>query len=89
MRKPSIGVSDQVRHKPGSTALEDGGRLEISDFRKMRGCTIIYVEKFKAPISCTNYRTADHAFVSHMQKTDYFMTWLKSCIKPHRRTGYI
>ena len=24
VRKPVFGVSDQVRHKPGSTAIEDG-----------------------------------------------------------------
>ena len=29
--KPVFGVSDQVRHKPGCTATEDGYRLEISD----------------------------------------------------------
>ena len=31
MRKPVLGVSDQVRYKPGLTATEDGQRLEISD----------------------------------------------------------
>ena len=31
LRKPVFGVSDQVRHKPGCTATEDGQRLEISD----------------------------------------------------------
>ena len=30
-RKPVFGVSDQVPHKPGCTATEDGYRLEISD----------------------------------------------------------
>ena len=29
MRKPVFGVSDQVPHKPGCTATEDGWRLEI------------------------------------------------------------
>ena len=29
-RKPIFGASDQVRHKPGCTASEDGWRLEIS-----------------------------------------------------------
>ena len=32
VRKPVFGVFDQVRHKPGCTATEDGWRLEISDF---------------------------------------------------------
>ena len=31
LRKPVFGVSDQVRHKPGCTATEDGYSLEISD----------------------------------------------------------
>ena len=30
-RTPVFGVSDQVKHKPGCTATEDGLRLEISD----------------------------------------------------------
>ena len=30
VRKPVFGVSDQVRHKPGCTATEDGEKLEIS-----------------------------------------------------------
>ena len=30
LRKPVFGVSDQVPHKPGCTAKEDGSRLEIS-----------------------------------------------------------
>ena len=31
LRKPVFGVSDQVRHKPGCTATEDGLKLEILD----------------------------------------------------------
>ena len=31
VRKPVFGVSDQVRHKPGCAATEDGLRLKISD----------------------------------------------------------
>ena len=31
VRKPVFGVSDEVRHKPSCTAIEDGYRLEISD----------------------------------------------------------
>ena len=30
--KTNVLVSHLVRHKPGCTALEDGKRLEISDF---------------------------------------------------------
>ena len=31
MRKPVLGVSDQVRHKLGCTATEVGQRIEILD----------------------------------------------------------
>ena len=31
VRKPVFGVSDQVPHKTGCTATEDGYNLEISD----------------------------------------------------------
>ena len=30
VRKPVFGVSDQIRHKPGCTATEDGSKPEIS-----------------------------------------------------------
>ena len=39
MRKTVFGVSDQVPHKPGCTATEDGLRLEISDL-KSRGIVL-------------------------------------------------
>ena len=45
MRKSVFRVSDQVQHKPGCTAKEDGCRLEISG-----DCTI-RVAKTKALIS--------------------------------------
>ena len=51
VRKPFFGVSDQVQHKPGCTATEDGLRLEISEFRKKRDWTIC-VAKTKVLISC-------------------------------------
>ena len=31
VRKPDFGVSDQVLHKPGCTASEDGKKPEMSD----------------------------------------------------------
>ena len=31
VRKPVFVVSDQVRHKPGCAATEDGKKLEFSD----------------------------------------------------------
>ena len=33
LRKPVIGVSDRIRHKPGCTTAEDGWRIEIPDLR--------------------------------------------------------
>ena len=49
-RKPVSGVSNQVPHKPGYTATEDGKRLEIFGFRKWRDCTI-FVASTKELIS--------------------------------------
>ena len=46
MRIPVFRVSDQVQHKPACTVTEDGYRLEISEFRKKRNCTI-YLAKTK------------------------------------------
>ena len=34
MRKPVFGISDQVQHKLGCTAIEDDERLEILDLRR-------------------------------------------------------
>ena len=45
MRKQVFGVSDQVLHKPGCTATEDGCRLEISYLGRVR------IAKTKALIS--------------------------------------
>ena len=36
MRKHFLGVSDQVPHKQGSTATDDGKMLEISDLGRRR-----------------------------------------------------
>ena len=49
VRKQTIWVSDQVRHKPGCTVTEEGKKLEILGFKK-RNCTIC-VAKTKALIS--------------------------------------
>ena len=51
MRKPVFGVSDQVPHKPGCTATEDGQRLQILDLGS-RGI-VLFVTKSKVLISCT------------------------------------
>ena len=51
MGKHVTGVSNQVRHKPGCKATEDGQRLENSDLGT-RGIVVFYVAKTKALISC-------------------------------------
>ena len=43
MRKPVFGVSDQVPHKPGCTATEDGQRLEISDLGRRGIALCVFV----------------------------------------------
>ena len=50
VRKPVFGVSDQVPHKPGCRATQDGQRLEIS-YIERRGIYTIYLVKTKALIS--------------------------------------
>ena len=50
MRKPVFGVSDQVRHKPGCAATEDGYRLGISGLKSREIVLYMYGKK-KALIS--------------------------------------
>ena len=53
MRKPIFGDYDQVQHKAGCTAIEDGWRLEISELGT-RGIVIsTYVVKVKEVICAT------------------------------------
>ena len=56
VRKPVFGVSDQVRHKPGCTATEDGYKLEISDLES-RG--IYLCSENKGADQLRGYREAD------------------------------
>ena len=49
MRKPVIGVSDQVRHKQGCTAKEDGQRFGSLSLGSRR--ILIHVVKTKVLIS--------------------------------------
>ena len=50
MRKLVFRVSDQVRHKPGCTATEDGWRLESLDLEE-EGLYYLCIVKTKALIS--------------------------------------
>ena len=56
MRKLVFGVSDQVGHKPGCTATEDGWRLDISDLES-RG--IVLCSENKGADQLCDYRTDD------------------------------
>ena len=44
VRKAVVGVSDEVRYKPGCTATEDGQRLEISNLGS-RGIVLSLLRK--------------------------------------------
>ena len=57
VRNPVCEVSNQVRHKPGWTAIVDGYMLEISDCGS-RGTTI-YVAKNKGADQLNRYHIAD------------------------------
>ena len=61
MRKPVFGVSDQVRHKPGCTATEDGWTLEISDLGG-RGIVLYPCSENKDADQLRGYREADLRF---------------------------
>ena len=79
MRKLVFGVSDQVRHKPGCKATEDGWRLAISDLE---------VEGLYCP--CSENKGADQLRgyceceadlclrFSHMRKAGFLITRLIS-----------
>ena len=71
MRKPVFEVSDQVRHKPGCTAIEDGQSLEVSVLDR-RGI-VLSIAKIKALIS---FAVPLISWFSHMKKAVFFMTRL-------------
>ena len=50
--KPVFGVSDQAPYRPGYTSIEDGYRLQVSDFESKRIILYICVGKTKVLISC-------------------------------------
>ena len=59
-RKPVFGVSDQVRHKPGWTATEDGLRLEITYLER-----IYFNSKNKGADQLRSYRILKTSFLWH------------------------
>ena len=59
VRKPTFGVSEQVPHKPGCTATEDGKRLEFS-VKVVMGLTLYYpYSENKGAEHLCGYRTTD------------------------------
>ena len=60
MRKPVFVVSDQVRHKTGCPATENGKRLEILDlgsrgillsmYQNQRCCSVVRYNRRSAPL---------------------------------------
>ena len=69
VRKQVFGVSDQVPHKPGCTATEDGLRLEISGLDR-RGIALSMWRKNKGTDQLRGYREAD------------LRLWFRICKKP-------
>ena len=60
MRKMVFGVSDQVRHKPGCTAIQDGWRLEISDLDRGGIVLSVYIySENKGADQLRGHREAD------------------------------
>ena len=71
--KPVFGISDQVQHKLGCSATEDGLRLEFSDLGSRR---IVLCSENKAADQLCSYRAADLRLFLHMQKAGFLMTRL-------------
>ena len=70
MRKPVFGVSDQVPHKLGCTATEDGKRLEIS-YLGNRGSYYLCSEN-KGADQLRGYREADLRLCFRINKIPVF-----------------
>ena len=58
LRKPVFGISDQVPHKRGCTATEDGKKLEISDLER-RGIVLCICSENKGADQLRGHREAD------------------------------
>ena len=69
VRKPVFGVSDQVRHKPGCTATQDGMRLEIPD---LGSGGIVLCSENKDADQLRGYREADLRLCFRIRKKPVF-----------------
>ena len=72
-RKPVFGASDQVRHKPGFKATENGFGAWNFGFREQRDAA-----KTKALINCLVIAQLICAFVLVYAKGGFLMTRLKT-----------
>ena len=70
MRKPVFRVSDQVRHKPGCTAIEDGYRLKFW-IKKEEGLYYLCGEN-KGADQLRGYREADLRLCFRIGKNPFF-----------------
>ena len=68
--KTGLGVSDQVRHKPGCTATEYGERLEILDLES-RGIALSMLRKQRRWSALRLPRSWSASLFSHMQKAGF------------------
>ena len=77
MRKPVIGNSEQVRHKPGCTSTEDGlSGLKLWN-KEIEGLYYLYIENKGADqVRVTAPAQLMRAFVLHMEKAGFLMTQL-------------
>ena len=69
MRKPVFGVSDQVPHKPGCTATQDGQKLAIS-YLGRRG--IVLCRENKGADQLRGHREADLRLCFRISKKPVF-----------------
>ena len=70
MRQPFFGVSDQIRHKPGCTAIEGGYGLEISDLD--RSGVALCMPENKGADQLHNYCAADLRLCFRICKKPFF-----------------
>ena len=72
VRKPIVGVSDQVRHKPGCTATEDGRYL---NFRIWKAGGLYYSSgENKGADQLRGHREADLRLCFRVCKNPVFLT---------------
>ena len=72
MRKPVLGVSDQVPHTPGCTVTEDGEWLETSDLDRRGSDSHYPCSENKGADQFRGYRKADLSLCFRICKKPVF-----------------